>query len=224
MMPKILKKLFNRIFNECKFKWYDIGEKNPFNKRILDIRGFTCNVVSTTKSNKLAKKFGSLRNSNGLYLKDCDTTKFSTTECSLRYPHNGESLQGVVYKADEMGIKWDIYVYDKIFYFANSWSGKLFFKAHANISDTEIKIVKIEYDNNGYVKDDPELAKNYVRFLMLSHAMGQIVPHPILDWIDDEEMLLIARISFNQFGRLAFYATKQGILDLEINDTDKSEL
>lgn len=216
MIPKIFKKLTNKIFNPFRFKWINIGEDNIFNKRCLDITGYTMNVTSSTKGNKFAKKFGSLRNNDGLYLKNIDTNKFSSTECSLRYPHNGESLQGVVYKADRMAIKWDIYVYDEIFYFANSWSGKLFFKAHANISDTEIKIVKIEYVNDGYVKDNPELAKNYVHFLMLSHAMGQIVPHPIPDWIDDEDMLLIARISFNQFGNLAYYATKQGILDLEI--------
>lgn len=222
MMFKILKKLTNKIFNPCKFKWYDIGEKNPFNKRVLDITGYVC--CAGVSNNEFTNKFSSLRNSDGLYLKNIDTTKFSSAECSLTYPHNGKSLQGIVHKAEGMYDKWDIYIYDEMFYFANSWSGKLLFKAYANISDEEIKIVKIEYVNEGYVKDDPELAKNYVHFLMLSHFMGQVVPHPIPDWIDDEEMMFIARISYNQFGGIAFYATKQGILDLEINDTDKSEL
>lgn len=27
------------------FKWYEIGPDNPFNKRVLDIRSFTLNMI-----------------------------------------------------------------------------------------------------------------------------------------------------------------------------------
>jgi hypothetical protein len=62
--------------------------------------------------------------------------------------------------------------------------------------------------------EDFDMAKNCVTFLILSHIMNKNVPHPIPRIMLDDEPRLIAYWSFKEFGRLARYATKEGILDL----------
>ncbi len=52
------------------FKWYEVGEGNPFNKRVLDIRDFTNNMLSMTSNPQIAELFLQRRNSIGKELID----------------------------------------------------------------------------------------------------------------------------------------------------------
>ena len=48
---------------------------------------------------------------------------------ALEFPHSGAALEGIIFKADSMEVKWDIYIYDWLFLFARSWTGDLYYRA-----------------------------------------------------------------------------------------------
>jgi hypothetical protein len=194
------------------FRWYEIGEaENPFNKRILDIRSFTQTVISTTSKFEVVGLFNSSRASVGENHRGAKIPNETKTEASLVYPHNGEKLEGIIFKSAEMECKWDIYIYDDCFYFVRNWSDELFFKAFAEISDKEIIVNKIHYSNGKHSADE---AINAVHFLMKSHAFGQPFPHQIPNVFSDEEKM--AHFSFTLYGNRACYATFEDITDTTI--------
>ena len=48
-----------------KFEWHDIGDGNPFNKKILDCRDYTQNNLATTADKSIAETFNRLRTTDG---------------------------------------------------------------------------------------------------------------------------------------------------------------
>lgn len=199
---------------EYSFQWLEIGEDNPFNKRILDVRSLTWNVVATTKDKNVAESYNNLRNSNGKEYIDTDIDNGETVDTLLEYPHNGDALEGIVFKSDSMDCKWDIYIYNSIFYFTRSWLGELIYKAHAEVLSDKLIIHKIEFPQ----EIGAELAKSDIHFLLTTHAMGKVLPHQIPDYLDSD--MNIALYSFRQFGNKGCYACFEDITDTIITLRD----
>lgn len=192
------------------FEWYDPGPENPFGIRVLDCRPMTWNLVSVTADPAIAESYVRLRAANGKELVGAvieDSTRFQT---SLHFPHNGATLEGIVFKADSMEVKWDIYIYDSVFLFARSWTGELCFRAWATVGATDIHITEIECSQS-----DRYLAGAHVYFLIGTHAMGRVLPHrgPCEP---SAEPLTIATMSFALFGKLACYAAFDDITAIPI--------
>lgn len=192
---------------DSKFKWYEIGVENPFNKRILDIRSFTQTMISTTSSPEVAAKYTALRRSLGEEYRGASVPDPKSIAVNLIYPHNGAALEGIVFKADSMEVKWDIYIYDDIFYFTRSWTGGLVYKAVARINPDSLELTNIECTS----EEDDLSAINNVHFLIMAHALGKVYPHTIPKDLQDEND--IALYSFSTFGNKACYATYEPITD-----------
>lgn len=190
-----------------KFKWHEIGPENPCNKRILDIRSFTSGMMATTLSESIAQRFEDLRSSVGDEYRTAKIPQGNAVRTNLVYPRNGTELNGLVFKADSMDCKWDIYAFDGYFFFTRSWSGELVYKAKTQNTSNQIIIEEIEYSP----KFDDSGAINAVHFLMKSHAFQQIFPHRVpKSMIEDSD---IALWSFHEFGNRACYATYDDITD-----------
>jgi len=191
--------------NQYEFRWYDPSQENPFPIRILDVRSLTWNVVATTGDVKIAESFNAQRHSDGRDLCETVIDNATTIECHLVFPHNGDSLEGIVFKADSMDVKWDIYIYDSVFLFVRSWKGQLQYRAFANVGSDKIIIHKIE-TSVGNV----ETAAQAVYFLVATHAMGRVLPHTIpRDTPNDAQQ--IALLSFSMYGNRGCYATYEDI-------------
>lgn len=192
------------------FRWYDVGPDNPFGVRILDVRSFTGSIIATTSNPTIAKKYNALRGSDGKDLISAEIQDACTVRCELHFAHNGASLSGIVFKADSMDVKWDIYIYENVFYFARSWTGELMFKATALIAGDSIVISEIQCR-----RQDAELAPSHVFFLLGSHALGRVLPHrlPVDSDIGD---LPIATLSFNLFGNRGCYAAFDDIIQISL--------
>ena len=128
------------------FKWYDLGENNPFNKKILDIRSFTTTILATTSDKKVAETYNLLRKSIGEEYIGKSVQNSCKTFINLEYPHNGAELKGAAFKAESMDCKWDIYVYENFLYFTRSWTGDLVYKVKAEILPDKIKLIEIEHE------------------------------------------------------------------------------
>jgi len=195
---------------DYEFKWYDPGEENPFPFRILDVRSLTWNVVATTSDVKVAKSFNVQRQTDGREFIDAKIEKSTTVECNLLFPHNGDWLEGIVFKANSMDVKWDIYIYGSVFLFVRSWTGQLQYRAFAEITETGTRINKIEAP-----ADHIETAPQAVYFILGTHAMGRVLPHTIPhDMPDDPQQ--IGLLSFSMYGNLGCYATYEDITQVEI--------
>ena len=198
--------------NQYSFRWLELGENdNPFNKKVLDVSSYTRTTMAFTTEKLIAEKYNELRGSLGKELIDFDTSNFNKTTANLEYPHSGEKLEEIAFKADSMDCKWDIYAYNDFFFFSRSWDGELIYKARYNITRNKIVIPEIFFNN---FSSDNE-AKNDVHFLMKSHAIGQAFPHLIPNKLKTESE--IAQWSFVKFGNRAYYATYEDIIDTVID-------
>ncbi|MCD9014246.1 hypothetical protein [Parachryseolinea silvisoli] len=195
---------------EYSFKWYEVGAENPFNKRILDIRSFTLSMIATTSKKEIADTYSALRGSLGEEYKGMSVPNSKTVSVNLKYPHNGAALEGIVFKADSMDVKWDIYIYDDIFYFTRSWTGDLGYKVTARIHADSIELLHVECSAD----EDDLIAINNVHFLIVAHALSKVYPHMIPKELVTEKE--IALYSFSTFGNKACYATYEPITDTVI--------
>jgi hypothetical protein len=202
--------------NTYEFTWYDIGEDNPFNKRILDIRSLTQNTLSSTTDRAVAELFLTLRQSIGSEYIDVDFNGNKSVETKLVYPHNGAKIEGAAYKAKCMEDKWDIYGWNDIIYLTRSWTGELKYKAYISVSNTNFTIYRIEYSPDDYTDNDTALVINNVHFLINTLAFGKVYPHQIPQNIIIEKD--IAVYSFSLFGHNCWYATYDNILDTVVGN------
>jgi len=187
-------------------RWIDPDADNPFGVRLLDCRPVTWNQISTTGDQRIAERFVVLRHSDGRELVDTPVETAVRLEASLSLPHNGAELEGIVFKADVMEVKWDIYIYNSVFLFARSWTGELRYRAVADVGPTELCISEIEC-----CQEDRGLAASDVYFLLATHAMGRMLPHQIPVELEDEDAMTIAQWSYARFGKLGCYATTADI-------------
>jgi len=189
------------------FRWYEIGVENPFNKKVLDIRSFTGTMLSTTNDEKIAEMYGKLRQSNGAYLKKEQIQDSLGTASNLKYEHNGEELNGIVFKSDSMECKWDIYAFDNCFYFTRSWTGELVYNANFKITPNSIEINEIQHSK----ETEPNVALSDVHYLIKTHALNQPIPHIIPIFLKTD--MEIASWSYAKFGNRAYYATYENVYD-----------
>jgi hypothetical protein len=200
--------------DKYEFKWYDIGEENPFNKKILDIRNLTQTMLSFTRNEAVAISFNKQRHSFGKELINIELPNSKIIYTNLEYPHNGTKMEGAGYKAKCMEDKWDLYFWDGTMYLTRSWTGEIIYKAYTNATETTFTITKIEYSENEYTQADSSLVIDNVHFIVLSHAFGRVFPNRVPKTIITEKEIAI--YSFNQFGHNCWYATYDTILDTTV--------
>lgn len=195
---------------QYEFKWYDVGPDNPFGLRVLDCRPLSWAMVAVSKDPSVAESFARLRSSDGRDLIERAIHNPVRVQTSLRFPHNGEPLNGIAFKAPQMEVKWDIYIYDSVFLFARSWTGDLVYRARAAVGSTEIHITEIEC-----TAEQQALAAANVFFLLASHAMGRVLPHRV-PCEPTEPPGAIAMLSFSLFGSYGCYAAFDDITQLRL--------
>lgn len=199
-----------------RFKWLEPGKENPFNKKVLDIRSFTWNIIPSLDDETALEKYRLLRFSDGQEYIDKDIEESETSETFLEFPHNGSKVEGIMYKSESFDIKWDIYSYNKIIYFANSWTGELIYKAYLEILDNKnAAIYKIEYPKDTSF----EMANSAVYYLVKSHIDDIIFPHRVPSELKTE--IEIALYSSDQYGSKACYACYEDVTNVAIvSDTN----
>ena len=207
----------SKVEQGYKFVWYDIGEGNPFNKRVLDCRDFTQTNLATTADPKVVQTFNRLRQSDGKEYVKQEVDKKSVVEVNLNYPPTKSELNGLVFKAMSFDEKWDIYVYDKCFYFVRSWTGELVYKAFARTDVNHVTIYRIEYVDSG--PEESAMAISNVHFLLTTQVLKGIFPHRVPTMLKSD--MEIAQYSFSQFGNKCWYATYDDISDTIIKTKDR---
>lgn len=193
------------------FQWHDPGPENPFGVRYLDCRPLTQTVTAWTEDPEIATRYTELRHCDGKNLISAAIPDAVRCPASLIFPHNGAALEGIVFKSPEMEVKWDVYIYDSVFYFARSWTGELHFRAFAEIGESEIRITSVECR-----APDENVAVAHVYFILGSHVLKRVLPHRLPPDLPFRPRVM-AILSFQLFGRYAWYATQEDITVLPIS-------
>ena len=191
-------------------KWIEPND-NPFKVKIFDCREYAINRLSTTQNQEIATKFLETRKSNG-------------TEYIGKFPNNGAKIEvdlnfhsqvaskfkngipdGILFKAQTMEEKWDIYKYSNFIFYVRSWTGELVYFSNYIPTATGFKVDLIVLDDSKIDDDDPYFELKVVEFLIHSHILGLQVPHPIPLKLENKPET-IAAYSFSMFGNRGYFA------------------
>jgi hypothetical protein len=192
-------------------KWYPVGIDNPFDAPIIDIRSFTLNMIANTKDKNVAENYTLSRESDGSEFIGKEPNDPITYPINISYPHNGEILEGVIFKSNAMEVKWDIYAYEDYFYFVRSWSSKLIFKSKYINAGNKLQLNEIVAP-----KSFSEKESENIHSIMLTHVFGRVWPYYIPDDVHEADNNDIALAMFSQFGSKATIATKQSVLKIKL--------
>ena len=196
---------------EKQFSWIPVGEGNPFDAPLMDIRDFALSMTSTTSDQAVAENYSKSRGSNGEEFIGTEPDHSIGIQCDIKYPHNGEKLEGVVFKSPQMEVKWDIYAYDEWFYFVRSWTSDLIYKVRYQNSDGALKLNKIFTP-----KELAPEAEQVVHSIMLTHALGRVWPFHVPAHIDPREGKKIAMDMFSNFGSKATLVTSGNTTKIQL--------
>lgn len=207
--------------SEYQLQWYKVGEDNPYNADILDLRGFTLNMVATNHNQEVVDSFKESRENEGQEYETAYIKNAQEYKANIVYPHQGVELYGPVYKADSMEVKWDIYAYHGWFYFVKSWTSELIYKAHFLKKIDTLVIDKIITGSVEKMSSTPEeketFAAQNVHSLLQTHLMGGVWPYKIPEMMRGIPEEHIASHMFAQFGSKATIVTYANVLDLEFS-------
>lgn len=203
--------LGNKSQETFELKWIEPND-NPFKIKIFDCREYAINRFSTTKNPEITAKFLETRRSNG-------------TEYIGKFPNNGVKVEvdlnfhaqvvpkykngipdGVLFKAQTMEEKWDIYKYSNFIFFVRSWTGELVYFSNYIPTAAGFKVELIVLDDSKIDEKDPYFELKVVEFLIHSHILDLQVPHPIPLTLENKPEA-IAAYSFSMFGNRGYFAS-----------------
>ncbi|MBX9586994.1 MAG: hypothetical protein K2X50_07020 [Gammaproteobacteria bacterium] len=194
--------------------WIPVGDNNPFNAPIMDIRAFTQNMISTTKDRSIALKYTQSRGSNGLEFVGKMPQNPMDIHTRFTIPHNGDKLEGIVYKSPVMEVKWDIYAYDNWFYFVRSWTSELIYRVQFINTGPTLEFIKIIVAQ-GKV---PEYISQDIYSIILTHALNRVWPYHLPQKLHSVTGDNIAIFMYALFGSKATLVTKENVMKIQLLD------
>ncbi|MBU6952579.1 hypothetical protein [Hahella sp. HN01] len=192
--------------------WIEVGEGNPFDAPILDIRCITLKIIATTADKSIAENYVASRADDGRRYIDQVIEGGKEIPCDIHYRHGGEQLEGIVSKAESMDVKWDIYAFGEWFYFVRSWTSVLMYKVHYQNTGSELVLDRIVAADT----DDPNLLRQNIHSLIMAHALNSPWPYTIPASLKSASASDIALMLFSQFGCKATLATFANSMDIQL--------
>jgi hypothetical protein len=176
---------------------------NPFGVELLDCRSMA--LDSPAMESTITETYLGDRASDGRRLVGRIPDDAESRECLLRYPFEGTSGDGALFRSMVMEDKWDIDLYEGHLYFARSWTGQLVFRAAIAFVEGQATVTSVTAPREMF-EPDPLHPIAIVDFLIRSHVHGWSVPHPLPPGAGSDPGQL-ALVSFSLFGRHAHFGT-----------------
>jgi hypothetical protein len=208
--------------SDYQITWYEAGNDNPYGVEILDIRGFTQNAVATKYHQTVVDSFNEGRANDGAEYETAFIKNSQTYSANLSYPYKGLVLNGIIYKAGAMEIKWDIYAYNDWLYFVKSWTGELMYKAHFlkrtyTFVIDEIVTGAVERMSSTDEEKETYAAQN-IHSMIKTHIFDEAWPYKIPEMMRGIPEEHIAAHMFALFGSKATIATHANVLEIEFKE------
>jgi hypothetical protein len=190
--------------------WLEPHE-NPFGVRVLDCRPITETFLSASQDAALIRFFGSPEARSGEQFRGQHPEEPIRVACGLVYPLASPLPDGPVFLAEAMEDKWNIYHFAGVLYLARSWTGHLQYTATLDPSPSELRVVEVDACPDNLLGDNA-MAIRQMDFLIRSHMLRQVAPHPAPPLLSKKD---IALWSFSQYGRRGLYAAVESAGGLE---------
>ncbi|MCK5916875.1 MAG: hypothetical protein KAG34_00525 [Cocleimonas sp.] len=199
-------------------QWLKAGD-NPYDAEILDISDFTQNAVATKYNESVVESFNESRADDGKKYEAAAMVHGQAYQANIVYPLNELSMEGVIFKAESMEVKWDIYAYNSWLFFVKSWTGELAYKAHFVTNGDTFVIDKVITGAVARMSSTDEEKETYaaqnVHSMIQTHIMNTAWPYKIPEMMRGIPEELIASHMFALFGSKATLATHANVLNIK---------
>ena len=192
-------------------------DDNPWNVKLLDLRPFTQDVVSTTQDPQIAENAVSYGGENGRTFWRISPKNTKTIDSRLEYSMDSPLQPGVLFVPKVMEQKWAVFFDGERLIFVRSWLREVLVVAKTRQENDRLIVETITGE---FMEDSPPEATNAVlNFLLVSHAMGETVPTPLP--CELESLLDQAGIwAFSRYGTFALF----GVFDETFLSTPTARL
>ena len=180
------------------------ADANPFGVRVLDCQPMV-NGMPAIQEPAAAARFAELRSLDGTSLREQHPEDPILIACALQLPFARPASEGVVFRAEVMEDRWDLFLIEGWLYFVRSWSGQLVYRASVRFEPGRAFVRAIEAPGEA-AHEDPAFCVREVDYLIKSHALEAMVPHPLPAGLPSDPKQ-IALFSFSRHGRRGCLAT-----------------
>jgi hypothetical protein len=184
-----------------------LDEDNPWPVPVLDVRGFTQVMLSTTTDRDAASNAISFGRDDGSAFMAAVPSNLRRVETSLRYRVDRVLADGVLFVPRQMEHKWAIFVRDHRMLFVRSWTRRLHVVASTRLEAGEVVVSDLV---GSFVEPEepPEQTIAMLDFLVRTHALGSQHPAPVPSGLD-ATIDQIAMYCFSLYGNLAWFAASE---------------
>lgn len=162
--------------SEEELPWID-ASANPWNLRLLDLRSISQTMISTSQNPEMASNAVSYRSEDGTIFWTQMPEKDRSITSNVALPVDGKLAPGVLFVPERMEHKWAIYFDGEFLIFVRSWLRQVFVVAKTRQENNQLIVENILGE---FSPGETEAFTNaYLNFLLISHAIGEIVPAPI---------------------------------------------
>ena len=99
------------------------ADTNPFGVRVLDCQPMVSGMPAIQEP-AAAARFAELRSLDGTSLRESHPEQANLIACALQLPFARPANEGVVFRAEVMEDRWDLFLIEGWLYFVRSWSGQ----------------------------------------------------------------------------------------------------
>ena len=183
--------------------WIEPSE-NPWEIRLLDLRPISQTVLSTSKDPQMANNAISYGGEDGTLFWGIKPKIIQSISSDFSIPIDQRLEPGVLFTPETMEHKWAIYFDGEYLIFIRSWLRQVYVIAKTSQKNNKLIIEEIigEFTEN----ESPEFKTAILNFLLVSHAIGEVVPVPLPKELETNtrEAGLWA---FSNFGNMAHIGT-----------------
>lgn len=215
------KKLFNKekredSSSENQLQWIEPAD-NIWGIRLLDLRPFTQTMLSTSTNPLMATNAISYGGEDGTTFWGQYPKSEKTIVSNITILIDKSLLPGVLFSPNTMEHKWAIYFDGENLIFIRSWLREVFViaKTSQNGNNLIIENIRGEFTND----ESAEFTQAILRFLLISHSIGEIIPAPLPKELETEYNN-IGVWAFSTYGNMAHI----GVFDNGFIATSKKPL
>lgn len=174
---------FGKWLNRAKKKepkeslpWIE-SSQNPWGIKLLDLRPVTQTMLATSTDPQIASNALSYNAEDGTTFIDASPSDDTSISSNIIIPTDKMLAPGVLFIPQAMEHKWAIYYHNNTLIFVRSWLRQVIITAKAIQKENVLVIesIKGKFINN----ERPEFTRRLVKFLLVSHAINQVVPAPL---------------------------------------------
>lgn len=198
--------------------WIEAAD-TPWNVKVLDLRPISQVMLSSSENASMASNALSYGQDDGTSFIGKKPQSKRMITANLVFRTDGKLLPGALLIPSSMENKWAIYYHDNRLIFIRSWMREVFVVADTVQEENKLIVTKITGDFAG--EDTEDYTKSALAFLIHSHALGEIVPVPIPDWLKSDTDTNAAGLwTFSTYGNMAHY----GYFDTDFNYSSDNPL